>query len=66
MKEAFSRGWNPFFIRIFEFLVFGAFFDSRAKFSFLSGFGHVKIRTENFTSNPNPDKKRIFTWPNPY
>ena len=44
MKEAFSRGWNRFFIRVFESLIFGAFFDSRAKFSFLSGFGHVKIR----------------------
>ena len=43
-KEALSRGWNRFFIRIFEILIFGAFSDSCEKFSFLSGFDHVKIR----------------------
>ena len=68
-RNACERGiltWmESFFIRIFESLIFEAFVDLRANFSFLSGFDHLKIRflsvfyhrTENFTSNPNLDKK---------
>ena len=44
VKVALSWGWNHFFIRIFEILIVGAFSDSCEKFSFLSGFDHVKIR----------------------
>ena len=45
VKVALSWGLNRFFfIRIFEILIFGAFSDSCEKFSFLSGFDHVKIR----------------------
>ena len=44
VKVALSWGWNRFFIRIFEILIFGAFFDSCEKLSVLSGFEHVKIR----------------------
>ena len=35
-------GMESFFIRFFEILIFGAFSDSCEKFSFLSGFDHVK------------------------
>ena len=43
-KDFKSQAWIRFFIRICEDLIFGVFFHSCAKFAFLSGFYHVKIR----------------------
>ena len=58
-------GLDSLFFRIWEQFIFGEFFQSYAKFAFLSIFSHgtEKISFEPKSDFENPDKKKEFgTW----